>query len=370
VAALLLASLAPTGPRAHTRTTAVPEARAAFERAQKQMDGGGSTGRRKGVPDLREAIRLDPRFAEAYYALGDTYLTLAVSRELPSASALSEARAAALRAVELEPLAETRQLSGVVRLLGDWDWAGAERDLAEAVRLAPSWDAGLVSYAKLLSAKGDDAGALATIDRAETVSPSCDLILFDSAVLHYRARRWEEAMLKLEGALKFGPPRHTTPADWRREVQALKVRVRMHQGDPQAAQREALAILAINGVDEKVRQRFAARDPAEALRRFYATSADMMRDAGADAGRVPPTRVATVYAALRQDDQALAWLERAAAEHDADLVFDLRDPDFDAIRSEPRFRAVEERVGSRARPRGGRLAASSFAWLNPWRARS
>src|SRR6185295_2757442 len=140
----------------------------ALERGQERM-AEGATGRRRSIYDLREAIRLDPRFAEAYYVLGDTYLRLAAERELPAGSALAEARAAALQAVALEPIAETRQLAGIVRLLNEWDWAGAERDIAEAVRLEPSWDSGLVSYAKLLSAKGDDAGALELIDRAETV---------------------------------------------------------------------------------------------------------------------------------------------------------------------------------------------------------
>ena len=365
---LLLVTLAPNAPRAHTRATARPASLAAFERAQRQM-GEGAIGRRKSVPELREAIRLDPRFAEAYYALADTYLLLALKRELPAASALAEARAAASRAVDLEPIAENRQLSGLVRLYGEWDWAGAERDLSEAVRLEPSWDSGLVSYAKLLSGKGDDAGALATIDRAETVSPSCDLLLLDSAVLRYRARRFDDAMRKLEGAERFGPPRQTTSTDWRREIQALKVRVRIHQGDLRAAHQEALAILVMSGVDDQVRRRFAELPPAEALRRFYTKSADMMLAAGAEAGRVPPTRMATVYASLGEDDRAMSWLERAAAEHDPDVVFDLRDPDFDGLRPDPRFRALENRIRGRAAPRASLLEALSFGWLSPGRAR-
>ena len=339
---LLLLVLAPTPPRAHTRATAAPQALAALERGQKRM-AEGSEGRRRSIYDLREAIRLDPRFAEAYYALGDTYLRLAAERELPAGSALAEARAAALQAVALEPIAETKQLAGVVRLLNEWDWAGAERDIAEAVRLEPSWDSGLVSYAKLLSAKGDDAGAVALIDRAETVSPSCDLILFDSGMIRYRARRYEEALEKLDGAERFGPPRQTSAADWRRQIQALKVRIRARQGDWPAAREEALAILTLNGVAETTKRSFAAVDPREAIRRFYTTSAALM-SARADAGRIPPTRMATVHAALGQGDVALRWLERAAAEHDPDVVYDLRNPDFDEIRAEPRFQALLARL--------------------------
>lgn len=368
VAALLLVlAQTPRPQRAHTRTTAVPAALASFERGQQRMSEGPS-GRRASIHELREAVRLDPRFAEAYWALGDVYLRLAVERELPATSALAEAKVAALRAEALEPIAETKQLVGTVRLWNEWDWAGAERDLAAAVRIEPSWDSGLVSYAKLLSAKGDDAGAVALIDRAETVSPACDLVLFDSAMIRYRARRYDEALRKLDGALRFSSTRHTASSEWQREIQAVKVRIRARQADWPAARQEALAILTLVGVPAAQQRDFAAAPPREAIRRFYTRSADLM-SADAEMGRIAPTRMALVNTALGRAEAATEWLQRAAAERDPDLLYDLRDPDFDEIRSQPAFQAVEERVRGSARPARSFLDASLVA-LTIWRARS
>ncbi len=46
-----------------------------------------------------------------------------------------------------------------------------------------------------------------------------------------------------------------------------------------------------------------------------------------------------------RSDQAFAWLERAYEEHSSKLV-DLKiDPDFDGIRSEPRFAHLIARIG-------------------------
>jgi DNA-binding winged helix-turn-helix (wHTH) protein/tetratricopeptide (TPR) repeat protein len=355
---LLLAQL-PASSRVHSRTTAVPAAREAFERGL-GTSSGGPAGLRKSVYQFRLAARLDPRFAEAQYALGDTYLTLAGQRELPLGAALAEAHAAARRAAELEPLAATRQLLGTTRLLHEWDWEGARRDLAEAVRLAPSWDGALVSYARFLSAAGDDAAALEMIDRAEALSPSCDLLLFDSGAIRYRARRYDEAIVKLTRAAELGPPRGMSSTDWQKQVQSLKITIRLSQRDPDAARQEALKILQLNGVAESAQHAFGSRDAAEALRLFYRRSVDLM--SRAEAGRIPPTRLAAAHAALGENGAALDWLERAAGEHDPEIVYMLRNPELDALRGDRRFRALEAGIHKTPPPRAQLIAGIAAAF--------
>jgi DNA-binding winged helix-turn-helix (wHTH) protein len=329
-------------PRAHTRATAATASMAAFGRGMREM-GEGAEGRRRGIPALREAIRIDPRFAEAYYQLGTAYLDLAADRQLPAGTALAEAQAAAERAVALEPIAETRQLLGVVRLLKDWDWSGAEHDLAAAVRLEPSWDGGLVSYARLLSARGDDAFALRMIDRAEAQSPTCDLLLLDSAMIRYRARHYEEALFKLESADRFGPPRGLSPKDWKLQILWLRTRIRLGQGNWAEAQRAATLMLRLHDYSRAAQERFARGEPRETMRLFLLRSAAMMEPL-AEAGRIPPTRLASVHAWLAQAEPALKWLWQAAAERDPELVYELRSPDYDALRSDASFEALYAQV--------------------------
>jgi tetratricopeptide (TPR) repeat protein len=60
---------------------------------------------------------------------------------------------------------------------------------------------------------------------------------------------------------------------------------------------------------------------------------------------VPPFCVALVYAGLRDDDQALAWLDRAYEERSHWLIYLKAWPLFDDLRSDARFAALLERVG-------------------------
>jgi DNA-binding winged helix-turn-helix (wHTH) protein len=345
VAAVVLAVAAaqrPVAPLSHSRTTATSGARAAFNRAL-ESPGNDAVSLRRSVAALKLATKLDPRFAEAHYALADLYLNLAVRHELPITAALAEAESSALRAIALEDEPETHQVLASVRLFRAWDIAGARDELARAVALAPKWDLGLAAYARVLSAAGDDRAAMSTIDRAETVSPTCELILFDAGAIYARAGRDVEAIGKLRRALDLGPPRTMTPAEWRVEVEFRLLRIAAARGRWNAARDAASAILEANGVAERVRRGFAAGTPRDSVDRFLRRSVQKVRAAGASV-YVPPTRYATLYALLGDRDAALDWLEAAADERDPELLYLLRDPDVTPLRGLPRFTALERRV--------------------------
>ena len=60
---------------------------------------------------------------------------------------------------------------------------------------------------------------------------------------------------------------------------------------------------------------------------------------------VDPYLVATIYLALGEKDQALAWLERAYAERSAFMSFLKVEPKLDSLRSDPRFTDLLRRIG-------------------------
>jgi tetratricopeptide (TPR) repeat protein len=59
---------------------------------------------------------------------------------------------------------------------------------------------------------------------------------------------------------------------------------------------------------------------------------------------VSPYNVALIYAGLGEKDQALAWLERAFAERSTSMPYLKVDPEFDSLRSEPRFQTLLRRM--------------------------
>ena len=69
-----------------------------------------------------------------------------------------------------------------------------------------------------------------------------------------------------------------------------------------------------------------------------------------DSGRryVSPYNVARAYAAIDEKQRALEWLERAYQEHNPDLIELTREPSFESLRSDAKFRELVERIGWRA----------------------
>jgi DNA-binding winged helix-turn-helix (wHTH) protein/tetratricopeptide (TPR) repeat protein len=321
---LLLLQAPPENP-AHTRETTTAAARAALEQGFADLRGG-RDGRRRSVSRFREAIRLDPRLAEAHYALASAYLDLAGERELPAAPALSQARGAALRAVALEDVSDTRTVLGVVRLLNDWDWRGARREFVRSLSLEPNADSTLAAYARYLSAAGEPRLAMETIDRAEAISPSCDLALWESAMVRYRAGRPLEALAKARAVLEHA--NH----DWTTKVAWLSLLIHADREEWTLAAGEARTLGA--RIDEGSR---------EAVLAFVRFAAD--RSATALGPERRPVWTATLYAAAADAEAALDWLEQAATEHDPDVPFSLRDPVFDRLRASERYQRLVTAVG-------------------------
>src|SRR5579864_29595 len=94
----------------------------------------------KAIGYFEESTRKDPQYALAYAGLADCYgiIGATIYGTVPTAEAAPKARAAAVRALEIDPtLAEAETSLATAKFNYDWDWTGAAEGFRRAIQLDP-----------------------------------------------------------------------------------------------------------------------------------------------------------------------------------------------------------------------------------------
>jgi tetratricopeptide (TPR) repeat protein len=191
------------------------------------------------------AIDHDPAYALAYAGLSEAHLRLQDYYLVDPARALEPARAAALKAIELdERLAEAHCALGDV-LSTTRDMNGAERAFLRALALNPSHPATYERYAWHLTRVGRAEEARALIERARALAPRSADVATTASYFDLASGRLESAAALSRAALTYEP-------DYPFARYVLG-RIAMQQGAPAVA------------IDEFSRARFASRDAPKYL---------------------------------------------------------------------------------------------------------
>jgi TolB-like protein/DNA-binding SARP family transcriptional activator/Flp pilus assembly protein TadD len=144
-----------------------------------------------------EAIGRDSQFVAAYVALASSY------RELPNTDPahydfdtyLRKSRRAIDRALELDPSkAEARAALGEMLYTTEWDFAGGEREVRQAIRLNPNYSAAYSDLAQILVHSGRTKEGLASIRHAEELDPLRPQTACMHSYLLLHARRYQESL--------------------------------------------------------------------------------------------------------------------------------------------------------------------------------
>src|SRR2546429_1952780 len=154
-------------------------------------------GYRRAIQYFQQAIARDSEYAPAYAGLADAYALLGSmpNVELPRSEAMPRARAAALKALELDDsLAEAHTSLAFVRMHFDWDWPGAEREFVRALQLNPGYATAHHWYAFWLIAQGRAEDALQEIRAAQRLDPLSLIINTGGGEILDYGRRPDEAI--------------------------------------------------------------------------------------------------------------------------------------------------------------------------------
>ena len=245
----------------------------------------------KSIDYFEQAVRLDPKYADAYSALAEACIGRARSGSPPE-EFFPRATAAAQKALELNSTSpEAHNALANARFWFDWNWTDAEQHFRIALANNPSYAEAHHDYAWFLVAMGRTEAALSSLRRAIELDPFSTRINMDAGWLLLQAHRFDDAIKQARRALELSPGL--------REAEACINRAQLFQG-------------------RQVKGPVGGADPySMALR--YALSGDKVR--------------------------AIRELDHAYQAHSVMMPLVKVDPAFTSLRGEPAFEALVAKVG-------------------------
>ncbi len=336
VTALKLRLPAGTGPSLFGAGTDDPEAHDLYLRGRHAWNQRTPQGFQQAVRYFEQAIARDSLYAPAYSGLADTYLSLYDYEVIPPGESTPKARAAANRALQLDPtLAEARN-SLAHLMLHDWNWAAAEREFKRAIELDPGYAPTYHWYALSLTTVGRLDEAVAAMTKAQELDPLSVRMNADLGMAFLAARQYDRA-IEQERRTKELDPKVPTPY-W---IAGMAYEQKGQYAD---AKREIEQALALSPGNQNY---LAALARVHALDGRLPEARAILRNLEAKAvkGDGSPFFVAIVHTALGDKDAAFRWLERAYDERSGSIRYLKMERRLDGLRSDPRYIDLMRRVG-------------------------
>ncbi|MCU1228637.1 MAG: Serine/threonine protein kinase with repeat [Acidobacteria bacterium] len=291
---------------------------------------------KKGIALFEEAIGSDPSFASAYAGLADSFLTLGTNVPLPPRDAMPKAKAAAMRAIEIDDgLAEAWASLAAVKWWFDWDWSGAEADYQRAIALNPNYATAHDGYAMLLCARGRFDEAIEQITRATELDPLSRIIAVHSGWPFVFARDYETAVKRFRKALDLDEdfiPAH----GWL----GLALGQQRRFDEAIDAIQHALRVNRLPILEAMLAHTNAIAGRREESLELLAS----IREA-AKSRYISPYDIAVIHTGLGERDAALRVLQVAFDDRSAWMVFLEVDPRLEPLHDEPAFRELAAKLG-------------------------
>jgi len=311
----------------------IPAAYEAYLKGNHDWDFHTPDGLQKAIAEYHRAIEFDPNYALAYVGLSKTYQLLTFNADADPQEVLPKAKAAALKAIELDPqLGDAHVRLAVTLGQFDWDWAEAEREYRLAIELAPNLSTAHALYTEMLTDLGRSSEAITQAERARELDPISPEVLFLHARAYFYARQYDRAVREFNDGVEVNPhfwPSHLFLGElYELQGRTAEALVELHKAEGPTLQAASTIgyVLAVSG-----KKREAERILADLISRSKQRY-------------LPPTYIARVCNGLGEKDQAFAWLEKGYAVRDSHMEFLAIDPLYDSLRPDPRFQDLLRRL--------------------------
>jgi len=293
-------------------------------------------GMQRGLQYFQRAIEKDPGYAPAYVGIADAFNFLGLFSFMSHQQANSRAKAAAKKALEIDPeLAEAHASFSWIALWHDWDWPAAEKHSLRAIQQKPDYAPAHIWYGNCLWCTGRFDESIREMQKACELEPLEPVNLSHLGLALYQARRFDESIGELRKVIASDPEfslaywyqsfNFLAKKMWAEAIATLQKLVELSAGSVIALSTLCLAFGTAGMKDEalKVLERLDGMSKDRFVGFFWR---------------------AIMWMGLSEKNKALENLEKAYLERESIMASLKAMPMFDSLRSEPRFKDLLKKM--------------------------
>jgi eukaryotic-like serine/threonine-protein kinase len=341
--------------RLQKRGTNSPEAYEEFLKGRFYWNLQTEEGYARAIRYYQKAVELDPNYAEVYAAIAEYYIFIGIHCVIPFAEGSLAAKEAAEKAVALDPTsAEGYAALGFAAISFELNWEKAEKLFIKAVELNPNSITANFWYVAVLAQSKRFEAALKQVEKVSELDPHSLLATHMRAWVLYHARDFDESLEIHEEMLRAEPN-----YPWGLQTYSWVLR-RAGRFDEAVAQAEKA--VRLTGENPFYLAALASAY-AEAGEREKAFEILRRLDEIERTRFVSEYMLALVYCALGDKEKAFENLEKSLAARDGWTNWFGTEPQFDILRSDPRFEDLLRRSGNVTAKFGKEKTEKSIAVL-------
>jgi len=291
----------------------------------------------RAIEYFQQAVENDPTYALAYAGLADCYVLLGWNSYLPPKAAFPRGKVAAKAALQFDPeLAEAHTPLAALLWLHDWEWDKAQTEFKRSLELGPTYPTANHWYAEYTMTMGRHDEAMVRIRKSQDLDPLSLIINVSVGWSLYFARRYNDAIEQLRRTLDLDPNYPVT--HW---ILGLLLR---NTGRHEEAIAEGEKGVNFSGGSPLMRAALAHTLGTAGRTKDAVQILDELTKL-AQQKYVAPYFFAGIHIGLGENQRALEYLEKSYEEHSHWLIYLPLDPSMDALRDNPGFQSLMQRVG-------------------------